>query len=221
MYGVKLAIFFLILSASILQSTEAAATTTAEFEVNGERVRVVLPLNGVAVTDSDSPLFKAFAQIAGPAVTNLAVILDNPSFEAVQRGQARDMEMYVTIGVQSATVGSVRTSDLNALKAELRRQVSSGDRPKLTGAAASTGMRVSKFDTYGIVREDENSIAMVSATEYSNSRGEVVQETTVGTMFILLYGSLVNVAVIKQEASDAAAETVEEILKYIRFDTTL
>lgn len=219
MLRVKMTILSVMFAASILQSAEAASTTTTEFEVNGEPVRAVLPFDGVSVTDSASPLFKAFSQMAGPGVRNVAVILDNPSFEAVQSGRARDMEMYVTVGVQSATVGRAGPRDLNGLKAELRRQASSDDMPKLSGAAASGGMRVSGFDAYGIVRDDARTIAMVSATEYSNSSGEVVQETTVGTMFVLLHGSVVNVAVIKQEASDSAAEAVEEILKSVQFDT--
>lgn len=215
----KIAFVALMSLASLFKSTESTATTTTEFEVNGEAVRVVLPFDGVSVTDSTSPIFKAFAQMAGPGVSSVAVILDNASFEAARSGRARDMKMYVTMGVQSATVGRVGSRDLSGLKAELRTKASSDDIPKLTGAAASSGMRVSSFETYGIVRDDANSIAMVSATEYSNRSGEVVQETTVGTMFSVVHGSVVNIAVIKQEASNSAAEVVEEILKSIQIDT--
>lgn len=126
--------------------------------------------------------------------------------------------MYVTIGVQPSTIGRVGAGDLKVLKAGLRRKADSEDIPKLTGAAASSGVRVSAFDNYGVVRDDSNSIAMVSATKYANGDGNIVQETTVGTMFIVLHDSLVNVAVIKQEASDSAVQEVEKILASIRFN---
>lgn len=211
----------IILTAATLLSLVANAdvatdSTSAEFEIRGNKISVDIPIDGVAITDRSDPIFVAFTSVSPPGVRDLAVFLDRGSYQSLQQGRSDGVSLYVMMGVQVETIGRTTPAQFNQVRSDFRGK-GSMDAPELTGSAASTGIQVVEFNNLGVVRDDANSIAIVNFTKYADSSGEIVQEVTGGTMLARLNGSVVNVAVIKQEASQDTAEKVERIISGIRF----
>ena len=196
------------------------STTSATFELNNSTVTMNVPFVGAPITNRENPLFKALSRTTGPEILNHAIFVEQNSFEQLKLGNPNGLQIYITVGSQSSTVGRADGYLFKKVKSGIESQMASIEKPTLSEAAkAASGLHVAEFRTLGIVRSDETSVGFVSATKYADNKNTIVRESTIGTLFFLVNDSILNVVVQNHDSSQEAIEETSRIVQAIEIDS--
>jgi len=195
-------------------SAFALASQDPAFILNGKRYQVQIDdADYYALTDPNSRISQAFAEMAGPGMQSLIILFDQASWKSITRGDAAGITQYITVAAQTETRGRAGEADLQALARQLETAFKSGDVPQLSGPAGQMGFKVGAYENQGLIRQEPHVIGSASATTYVDKSGNVVQEATTATLFFYLDSTIVNVIVARPSANEGDLTRVTEVAK--------